>query len=98
MEREEILLKNLENNIIGERLDQDFDGDVDGFISFYLYVQNRRKSRAGLAFENHLEIIFEECGIRYTRTPVTEHKSKPDFIFPLSSEIYGERGVMHSGD
>lgn len=82
MEREEILFRTMEKHIIGERLSQGFDGDVDGFISFSLSVQNRRKSRAGLALENHLEILFRECGIHYTRTPVTENKSKPDFIFP----------------
>ena len=82
MEREEILFRTLEKYLIGERLSQGFDGDVDGFISFSLSVQNRRKSRAGLALENHLEILFKECGIRYTRTPKTENKSKPDFIFP----------------
>ncbi|HEY9035349.1 MAG TPA: type II restriction endonuclease [Pseudomonadales bacterium] len=86
MEREEILFRTLEKHIIGERLVQGFDGDVDGFISISLSVQNRRKSRAGLAFENHLEILFQECGIRYSRTPVTEHKSKPDFIFPGEQE------------
>ncbi len=82
MEREEILFRTLEKYLIGERLSQGFDGDVDGFISFSLSVQNRRKSRAGLALENHLEILFKECGVRYTRTPKTENKSKPDFIFP----------------
>ena len=82
MDREEILFRTLEKHLIGERLSQGFDGDVDGFISFSLSVQNRRKSRAGLALENHLEILFKECGIRYTRTPKTENKSKPDFIFP----------------
>lgn len=82
MEREEILFRTLEKHLIGERLSQGFDGDVDGFISFSLSVQNRRKSRAGLALENHLEILFKECGIRYTRTPKTENKAKPDFIFP----------------
>lgn len=88
MEREEILFRTLEKHIIGERLSLGFDGDVDGFISFSLSVQNRRKSRAGLALENHLEILFEECGIRYSRTPVTENKSKPDFIFPGANEYH----------
>lgn len=83
-----LLFRTLEKQIIGERLAQGFDGDVDGFISFSLSVQNRRKSRAGLAFENHLEILFEECGVRYARTPVTEQKSKPDFIFPGVKEYY----------
>jgi len=88
LEREEILFRAFEKHIISERLSQGFDGDVDGFISFSLSVQNRRKSRAGLAFENHLEVLFGNCGIRYSRTPVTENKSKPDFIFPGKKEYH----------
>ena len=88
MEREEILFRTLEKHIIGERLSHGFDGDVSGFISFSLSVQNRRKSRAGLALENHLEILFQECGIKYSRTSATENKSKPDFIFPGQAEYH----------
>ncbi|MBF0235322.1 MAG: restriction endonuclease [Desulfamplus sp.] len=88
MEREEILFRTLEKHIIGERLSQGFNDDVDGFIAFSLSVQNRRKSRAGLALENHLEILFQECSIRYSRTPITENKSKPDFIFPGYNEYH----------
>jgi tRNA(His) 5'-end guanylyltransferase len=88
MEREEILFRTLEKHLIGERLSNGFDGDVDGFLSFSLSVQNRRKSRAGLALENHLEMMFQECGIRYSRTPITENKAKPDFIFPGAEEYH----------
>lgn len=62
--------------------------DVDSFISFSLSVQNRRKSRVGLALENHLELLFSENGIRYTRTAVTENKAKPDFLFPGVAEYH----------
>ncbi|MCK4906442.1 MAG: restriction endonuclease [Spirochaetes bacterium] len=88
MEREEILFKTLEKHIIGERLSKGFDGDVDSFISFSLSVQNRRKSRAGLAFENHLEYIFQKLNINFSRTAITENKSKPDFIFPGKIEYH----------
>ncbi len=88
MEREEILFRTFEKYLIGERLSKGFDGDVDGFISFSLSVQNRRKSRAGLALENHLEILFQECEIRYSRTAVTENKSRPDFLFPGHKEYH----------
>lgn len=91
MEREEILFRTLEKHIIGERLSQGFDGDVDSFISFSLSVQNRRKSRAGLAFENHLEFIFQSLGIKYDRTAVTENKSKPDFLFPGQKEYHDQK-------
>ena len=90
MEREEILFRTLEKHVIGERLSQGFHGDIDKFISFSLSVQNRRKSRAGLALENHLEILFRECGIRYDRSAVTENKSKPDFIFPGHESYHDE--------
>lgn len=86
IEREEILFRTLEKHIIAERLAAGFEDDVDGFLSFSLSVQNRRKSRAGLSLENHLEYVFVECGIRYTRAPPTERKSKPDFLFPGITE------------
>jgi hypothetical protein len=56
--------------------------DVDGFLSFSLSVQNRRKSRVGLALENHLEAVFAAQGIRYQRGAETENRNKPDFLFP----------------
>lgn len=88
MEREEILFRTLERYLIADRLSMGFGGnvdagvDVDGFLSYSLSVQNRRKSRVGLALENHLELLFIECGLKYARTAVTENKAKPDFIFP----------------
>lgn len=88
LEREEILFRTLERHLIGDRLTKGFDDDVDSFISFSLSVQNRRKSRVGLALENHLELVFAGCGIRYSRTAVTENKTKPDFLFPGHVEYH----------
>jgi len=94
MEREEILFRTLERYMIADRLAEGFGNDaktgvdVDGFLSFSLSVQNRRKSRVGLALENHLELMFTECGIRYSRAAITENKSKPDFIFPGQAEYH----------
>jgi hypothetical protein len=83
---EERMFRALEKHIISERLRwgfHDSDGiDVDGFIKFSLSVQNRRKSRAGYALENHLEAIFKTFNINYKRGAKTEQKKKPDFIFP----------------
>lgn len=45
-------------------------------------VQNRRKSRVGLALENHLEIIFRASDIRFQRAATTEGRARPDFLFP----------------
>jgi hypothetical protein len=88
LEREEILFRTLERYIIGDRLSKGFNSDVNSFISYSLSVQNRRKSRVGLALENHLEFVFIKCGIRYSRTAVTENKTKPDFLFPGYAEYH----------
>ena len=88
MEREEILFRTLERHLIADRLSSGFAAtkgtkvDVEGFLAFSLSVQNRRKSRVGLALENHLEQVFQENGIRYSRGQSTENKAKPDFLFP----------------
>lgn len=91
MEREEILFRTLERHIIADRLSGGFTGDVDGFISFSLSVQNRRKSRVGLALENHLEHLFGSLGIHYARTAATENKAKPDFLFPGAAQYHDVR-------
>ena len=88
LEREEILFRTLERHLIGDRLKQGFDADVDAFISFSLSVQNRRKSRAGFALENHLQCIFREHELRYARTPFTEGRASPDFLFPGDEEYH----------
>jgi len=53
-------------------------------------VQNRRKARTGYAFENHLEQIFRAHEIRFDRQAVTEHNSRPDFLFPGADEYHDE--------
>lgn len=90
MDREEQLFRRLERRIVAERIGGGFhasDGaDVDGFLSFSLSVQNRRKARAGQALENHLEAVFGAQGIRYVRGAETENRNKPDFLFPGQDE------------
>ncbi len=89
--REEALFKLMEQYLIKERLQKGFvtdEGiDVDAFIQYSLSVHNRRKSRAGLSLENHIEELLKSQNIMYSHTPVTENKSKPDFIFPCI-EVY----------
>jgi len=85
LEREELLFKTLEKHIVSLKLQQGFGAqgtDVDEFISFSLSVQNRRKSRAGFAFEHHLAHIFNACEIQYSKGVKTERNNKPDFLFP----------------
>ncbi len=91
MDREEKLFRRMERHIVADRLrngfvENDDEVDVNGFLKFSLSVQNRRKSRAGYALENHLEAVFTACEIRYDSQAVTENRSKPDFLFPGLSE------------
>ncbi|MCR5073110.1 MAG: restriction endonuclease [Clostridiales bacterium] len=83
---EEKLFFLMEQHTIRERLKAGFirgdDVDVDGFVQFSLSVQNRRKSRAGYSLENHICALLDANGILYSHTPVTENRSKPDFLFP----------------
>ncbi len=85
MEREEILFRTLEKHLLGEKLrslTQAGVEDTEPFIKLIQSALQRRKSRAGSALENHLEQVFTDHGVTYTRTGVTENNLKPDFIFP----------------
>ena len=87
LDHEEALFRRLERNVVSSRIKAGFtnkDGptDVDGFISFSLSVQNRRKSRMGHSLENHLAAVLRAHDIRHVRGAVTEHNHKPDFLFP----------------
>lgn len=93
MEREEILFRTLEKHIVEEKLRKGFGEkgtDVDDFIQFSLSVQNRRKSRAGYAFESHLSKIFDAHKIKYSKGQVTELNKKPDFIFPSIKQYHNK--------
>lgn len=96
--REEALFKLMEQYLIRERLQKGFvtegEVDVNAFIQFSLSVHNRRKSRAGLSLENHIEALLKNHNILYSHTPVTENKSKPDFIFPCI-EAYRDTKYPH---
>ena len=86
MDQEEVLFRTLEKHLIGQRLREGFlrvaEPDVDGFLSYSLSVQNRRKARAGAALENHIEAVLIAQGIRFDRNAVTERGNRPDFLFP----------------
>lgn len=87
MEHEEFAFRVLEKFIVGERLKQGFK-DVDDFVDCSLSVHNRRKSRAGHAFENHLGEVFRAHGLAFERTVTVEDKAKPDFLFPGAAQYF----------
>jgi hypothetical protein len=80
--RETELFKLYEKHLFEDQKKSLESGDIDSFINLSLSIQNRRKSRAGQALENHVEKIFTDHKLSYSRTEVTENNSKPDFVFP----------------
>lgn len=86
LDHEEAMFRRLERRIVAERLAKGFssDGrvDVDGFLSFSLSVQNRRKARMGHSLENHLAAVFRAFELRFSKGAITEAGNKPDFLFP----------------
>lgn len=81
LETEEQLFKTMENYFVSTKLDEGFK-DVEEFISYSLSVQNRRKSRAGHAFEHHLAAILDTNDLPFSKGQKTERNNKPDFLFP----------------
>ena len=94
LEEEELLFRVMERHIVRQQLQAGFGpekDDVDAFIQYSLSVHNRRKSRVGFAFENHLETVFMEHDLVFekgSRRNVTENNSKPDFLFPSFSAYH----------
>jgi len=90
LDREEQLFQRLERHVVADSIRSGFhsdDGtDIDGFMGFSLSVQNRRKRRAGLALESHLEAVFSAHKLRFARDAETENRNKPDFLFPGQEE------------
>jgi len=91
MDRETQLFRRIERRLVADRIASGFgsqgEEDVDGYIKFSLSVQNRRKSRAGLALESHIEALLKANSINYSRGAITENGNRPDFLFP-GSEAY----------
>jgi hypothetical protein len=76
--------------VVADRIRNGFHSDectdVDGFMGFSKSVQNRRKKRAGLALEHHLEAVFIAHKLRFGREVETENRNKPGFLFPGQEE------------
>lgn len=82
---EEYLFHIFETYLINNRLNQPYT--PNSLLEYAKSVLNRRKSRAGKGLENHLEELFLSRYVKFSKTPLTEGKSRPDFLFP-SIEAY----------
>lgn len=81
MSREEALFRLFERAEAERRLEKGFCG-VEEFVDYAKSFMNRRYSRAGHAFENHLELLFRRAGLEFSKGPATELRKRPDFVFP----------------
>lgn len=89
---EEAMFRRLERRAVTARLEEGFasgrEVDVDGFLQFSLQVQNRRKSRMGRAFENHLDAVFRAFDLKFEWEATTENRNTVDFLFPGSAAYH----------
>ncbi|MDE2756668.1 MAG: type II restriction endonuclease, partial [Acidobacteriota bacterium] len=85
LDHEESMFRWLERRVVELRLKEGFADakgvDVDGFISFSLSVQNRRKARMGQSLEHHVEAVFRAHELEFVRGAITENNHRPDFLF-----------------
>ena len=88
-EKEYILFRTLEEHFLASQIKDGFT-DVKSFMDLSLSVQNRRKSRAGNALQNHLVPIFKAYNLVFETQGITENKQKPDFLFPSATAYHDE--------
>lgn len=92
MNREEELFAAFSSHLLSSQLQGLIEAagappvDPSPFQELMLGHQNRSKSRAGHALENHLEAVFNALRVPYTRGHLTENRAKPDFVFPGGTE------------
>jgi hypothetical protein len=89
MEHEEFAFRVFERHIVEQRLRSGFRS-VDEFVACSLSVHNRRKARAGQAFENHLAEVFRQHGLKFERAVTVEDNAKPDFVFPDAKHYFDQ--------
>lgn len=70
-------------NDVGGRLFK----NIDDFLKVAGSIMNRRKSRAGRSFENHVHAILESANVPHRMRPDLGSDGKPDIIIP-SQEAY----------
>lgn len=73
------LFRLLERRISGPQMCRLFT-TVDDFLSTATSIMNRRKSRAGRAFENHFQYVLKDAGIPFDSGATVD--GRPDLVIP----------------
>lgn len=63
--------------------------DMEAFLKTAQTILQRRKSRAGLAFQNHTKQLLIEAGVEHEAQPRID--GNPDFIFPSAAAYKDSR-------
>ncbi|MDR0499595.1 MAG: type II restriction endonuclease [Holophagales bacterium] len=64
--------------------------DIDDFLKTAASIMNRRKTRAGRSFENHIGYLLKEVGIPHKMRPSLGIDGKPDIIIPDENAYFNE--------
>jgi len=75
------LFRRLETKLALPFISRSF-ADIDGFMEIAATIMNRRKSRAGHSFENHVEELLRLDGVPFDRQPKIDGNVKPDLLIP----------------
>jgi len=84
VEAEYALFRLVERHVCSPQIQRLFKS-VDDFLKTAASIMNRRKSRAGRSFENHVEFILRDTGIPFEVRPDID--GRPDLIIP-SADAY----------
>ena len=61
---------------------------MDDFLKTAASIMNRRKSRAGRSFENHMEFILGDAGVPYEVRPNID--GRPDLVIPNAQAYHDQ--------
>lgn len=75
------LFRRLETKLALPSICRPFE-DIEAFMNIAATVMNRRKSRAGHSFENHVEELLRLDGVPFDRQPKIDGNVKPDLLIP----------------
>lgn len=87
IEAEYSLFRMVERRLCTPQLNRLFES-VDDFLQTAGSIMNRRKSRAGRSFENHMKYILEDARIPFEVRP--EIDGRPDIVIP-STAAYNDQ-------
>lgn len=82
VEAEYALFRLVERHVCSPQIQRLFKS-VDDFLTTAASIMNRRKSRAGRSFENHVEFILRDTGIPFEVRPNID--GRPDLIIPSAA-------------